>query len=168
LWRMPRFPILDRSREWKGDVMPTNAIAESGALRGQVSRLGFEGFLAIRLREAATARISDARAAIPRLARPASPCCSSARSGAGARSRPQCLDACWLGEPSQHPMWPHSTEGEATNLSVTPGIPPPAATPATCGHAKLVREPTSEPIVRGQLADYWSPKRFRGRCWREG
>jgi len=64
LWRMPRSPILDRSREWKGEVVPTNAIAESGALRGQVSRLGFEGFLAIRLREAATARISDARAAI--------------------------------------------------------------------------------------------------------
>src|SRR5438477_6913680 len=25
-------------------------------------------------------------------------------------------------------------------------------------------EPTSEPILRGRLADYWSPKRFRGRC----
>src|ERR1700688_1748977 len=48
---MPRFPILDRSRKWKGDVMPTNAIAESGALRGQVSRLGLKGFPAIRLRE---------------------------------------------------------------------------------------------------------------------
>ena len=42
MWRMPRFPILDRSREWKGDVMPTNAIAESGALSGQVSRWGFD------------------------------------------------------------------------------------------------------------------------------
>ena len=28
-------------------------------------------------------------------------------------------------------------------------------------------EPTSEPILQGRLADYWSPKKFRGRCWRE-
>jgi hypothetical protein len=49
LWRMPRFPILDRSREWKGDVMPTNVIAESGAVRGQVSRVVRKSYVRLSL-----------------------------------------------------------------------------------------------------------------------
>src|SRR3984957_17925137 len=141
--------------------------------------LGFEGFLAIRLREAATARISDARAAIPRLARPASPCCSSARSGAGpSASRENGARSDRFEAPNDRVpgrarnAWTHA--GSESHRSIRCGRTPPkvkpptfrrrqafhtpAATPAICGHANLEREPTSEPIVRGQLADYWSPK----------
>ena len=44
MWRMPRFPILDRSREWKGDVMPTNATV---TLQPIASTLRVDGSLSL-------------------------------------------------------------------------------------------------------------------------